>query len=127
MIWDLRDRARVDAILNKLSAGTLSLSQAAQEFWSILSESSEQASDILEQVPTEILYKLIRAGLSSADPDMFRLGEKNVWFREKVGNVIGSLDKEELEEISKAILNSGLERSAIASRVFYRNKKLERI
>ncbi len=123
----MNEFASVNAILSKLSAGTISLSQAAQEFWSILSESAEQASDILEQVPAEVLYRLIRAGLSSADPDMFRLSEKNTWFREKVGSVIRSLDKEELEEISKVILNSGLERSAIASRVFYRNKKLGRI
>ena len=120
----MRDLERISEILNRLSEGKISLSYAAEEFWNILVEFYEQAPEALAEIPPETLYKLIRAGLSSADPDMFRLAEKNIWFREKVSNVIRSLDKEELEEVSKAILKSGLERTAIASRVFYRHKKL---
>lgn len=122
----MRDLERISEILNRLSEGKISLSYAAEEFWNLLAEFYEQASEALAQIPPETLYKLIRAGLSSADFDMFRLAEKNIWFREKVGNVIRSLDKEELEKVSKAILRSGLERTAIASRVFYRHKKLRK-
>jgi len=120
----LKDLDRINEILNGLRRGKIQISYAAQEFWCLLCEFSEQLSEILARVPPEILYQLIRAGLLSADPDMFRLGEENIWFREKVGSVIRSLDRDELEEVSKAILNSGLERSALASRVFYMHKKL---
>ncbi len=126
MFYGLKNPKKVSEILTKLNEGKISLSYAAEEFWSFLAEFYEQAPEILAQIRPEITYKLIRAGLSSADLDMFRLAEKNIWFREKVGSVIRSLSKEELEEVSKAILRSGLDRSAIASRIFYRYKKLRK-
>ncbi|RLG41734.1 MAG: hypothetical protein DRO05_03085 [Thermoproteota archaeon] len=120
----MRSLSRIDEIIDRLNRGEISLSYAAQEFWAIVSEIPRRTPEIFERIPPETSYKLIRAGLLSADPDMFRLCEGNLWLREKVGNVIRLLPKDELEEISRAILNSNLERSSIASRVFYRLKKL---
>lgn len=115
--------SKVEEKMKQLEDGRGDVSHLSSDFWALVKENYEKVVDVLMGARQWVISEFIGAGLRQADIDLVLLAEDHEWLRERIGDLIGSLDKQELERISDALLVAGLERSAVGRRVFYRLTK----